>query len=140
MRGAVTYDLVSLLKDCYIAWPRASACIAGLCSTASSCSRAGFALDADERTFIRWFDLMGLQRHIKVLGIFARLYYRDGKTGYLKDLPRVLAYAREHGVGLSRDGGSSPTSSRRIEPAFPAAQARVGAAMSAAAPSDRARR
>ena len=48
-----------------------------------------------EGEFIRWFDLMGLQRHIKVLGIFARLFYRDGKSGYLKDLPRVLAYTRE---------------------------------------------
>ena len=56
--------------------------------------RAGFFLGADEDEFVRWFDLMGLQRHIKVLGIFARLYYRDGKSGFLKDLPRVLAYTR----------------------------------------------
>ena len=62
-------------------------------------------MDADEREFIRWFDLMGLQRHIKVLGIFARLYYRDGKSGYLKDLPRVLAIRPGGGGALPGDGG-----------------------------------
>ena len=54
----------------------------------------GFAAGSAAQ-FLRWFDLIGLQRHIKVLGIFARLYYRDGKPGYLKDLPRVLDYTRE---------------------------------------------
>ena len=58
-----------------------------------------------KREFVRWFDLMGLQRHIKVLGIFARLYYRDGKPGYLKDLPRVLDYARAAAASLPRNGG-----------------------------------
>ena len=58
-------------------------------------------LEADSRSaptrreFLRWFDLMGLQRHIKVLGIFARLFYRDGKSQYLNDLPRVLRYVRD---------------------------------------------
>ena len=93
--GAVTYDLVSLLKDCYIAWPRAAGARAGLLQYRERLLAAGFPLGADEAEFMRWFDLMGLQRHIKVLGIFARLYYRDGKPRYLKDLPRVLAYARD---------------------------------------------
>jgi aminoglycoside/choline kinase family phosphotransferase len=66
-----------------------------LCRYRRALLDAGFGLDAEEGEFIRWFDLMGLQRHIKVLGIFARLFYRDGKSGYLEDLPRVLAYTRE---------------------------------------------
>jgi aminoglycoside/choline kinase family phosphotransferase len=52
-------------------------------------------LEVDNATFIKWFDFMGLQRHIKVLGIFARLYLRDGKEGYLKDLPLTLRYTIE---------------------------------------------
>lgn len=95
VRGPLTYDLVSLLRDCYITWPddRVHAWVddfhtrlvaAGL--TGSSATR-----------FRRWFDLMGLQRHIKVLGIFCRLWYRDGKAGYLADLPRVWAYVRDVG-------------------------------------------
>ena len=91
--GAVTYDLVSLLKDCYIEWPHERVNQWAL-QYREQLLGAGFVVDAGEREFMRWFDLMGLQRHIKVLGIFARLYYRDGKPGYLKDLPRVLAYAR----------------------------------------------
>ena len=93
LRGPVTYDLVSLLRDCYIAWPiervdgwvegyRRQLADSGLC-------------DADPRRFRRWFDLMGVQRHLKVLGIFCRLYYRDGKSGYLGDLPLVWRYCDE---------------------------------------------
>ncbi|MDP6199059.1 MAG: phosphotransferase, partial [Porticoccaceae bacterium] len=52
-------------------------------------------LNIDDKTFLRWFDLMGLQRHIKVMGIFARLALRDGKEGYLKDLPLVIDYSLE---------------------------------------------
>ena len=91
----VTYDVVSLLKDCYIAWPRRAGRRLAARSTASGCCAPASTLGAERREFMRWFDLMGLQRHIKVLGIFARLYYRDGKPGYLEDLPRVLAYTRE---------------------------------------------
>jgi aminoglycoside/choline kinase family phosphotransferase len=94
VRGAVTYDAVSLLKDCYIAWPVARV-HEWLLEYRHTLIGAGFGLSATKEEFIRWFDLMGLQRHIKVLGIFARLFYRDGKPGYLKDLPRVLAYTRE---------------------------------------------
>ncbi len=86
--GPVTYDLVSLFKDCYIEWPR---------------NRVEHWLDqylqltsielpVDRSQFIRWFDLMGVQRHLKVLGIFARLNYRDGKSQYLDDLPLTLKY------------------------------------------------
>ena len=86
--GPVTYDLVSLFKDCYIEWPRDKVehwLDKYLRSTAID-------LPVDRRRFIRWFDLMGVQRHLKVLGIFARLNYRDGKSQYLNDLPLTLKY------------------------------------------------
>jgi len=86
MSGSITYDLVSLLKDCYIEYPKAD--IEALALN----FRDKKNLDIDDATFIKWFDFMGMQRHIKVLGIFARLYLRDGKDGYLKDLPLTLKY------------------------------------------------
>ncbi len=90
--GPVTYDLVSLLKDCYCTWPRAQ--------VVAWVEEFYGMLDehlkpATVSAFLRDFDLMGLQRHIKVLGVFARLYLRDGKPGYLPDLPRVIAYVEE---------------------------------------------
>ncbi len=95
LQGPVTYDLVSLLKDCYVSWPR---------------DRVGTWLEhyhhrlqlaellprnGDFPSFLRAFERMGLQRHLKVLGIFCRLAYRDGKTSYLADLPRVFDYVLE---------------------------------------------
>jgi aminoglycoside/choline kinase family phosphotransferase len=124
VRGAVTYDVVSLLKDCYIAWPRERV-IGWLMQYREQLQRAGFALDADEEKFIRWFDLMGLQRHIKVLGIFARLYYRDGKSGYLKDLPRVLAYTRDAAARYPETSEFADFIAAHIDPRFEAAQARI---------------
>ena len=92
VRGPVTYDLVSLLKDCYVVWPRKQL-IAWLDRYRERAAAAGIAVGTDREEFLRWFDRMGLQRHLKVLGIFARLWHRDGKPGYLGDLPRVLDYA-----------------------------------------------
>jgi aminoglycoside/choline kinase family phosphotransferase len=92
--GPVGYDLVSLLKDCYIAWPRARV-VEWVREFRALLSREGGAAGAGEAEFLRWFDLVGVQRHIKVLGIFCRLWYRDGKSGYLADLPRVLDYVRD---------------------------------------------
>lgn len=86
MNGAITYDLVSLLKDCYVAYDRKE--IKKLALE----FRDKKGLKVDDETFIKWFDFMGLQRHIKVLGIFSRLHIRDGKNGYLKDLPLTLKY------------------------------------------------
>jgi hypothetical protein len=92
--GPVSYDLVSLLKDCYIDWPEAR--VRGwVHEFRERLLKAGLAAGEDEAQFMRWFDLIGLQRHIKVLGIFSRLNYRDGKSQYLDDLPRVLKYTRE---------------------------------------------
>jgi aminoglycoside/choline kinase family phosphotransferase len=93
--GPVTYDLVSLLRDCYIAWPQARV-EAWVESHRLRLADAGFAVPGPE-AFLRAFDLMGLQRHIKVLGIFCRLWYRDGKAGYLQDLPLVWRYTRDVG-------------------------------------------
>ncbi|TKI70828.1 DUF1679 domain-containing protein [Sulfurimonas crateris] len=86
MCGAVTYDLVSLLKDCYVAYDRRN--IKELALE----FRDKKGLKVDNETFIKWFDFMGLQRHIKVLGIFSRLHIRDKKSGYLKDIPLTLKY------------------------------------------------
>jgi len=87
--GAITYDLASLLRDCYIAFDPVE--IEKLALT----FRDKKGLDIDDATFIRWFDFMGLQRHIKVLGIFARLHLRDGKDAYLDDIPQTLKYVKE---------------------------------------------
>lgn len=89
--GPVTYDLVSLLRDAYIAWPQAMVrdWVLGYHDLALD---SGILRGRCETRFLRWFDLMGAQRHLKVLGIFARLYHRDGKDRYLADLPLVLDY------------------------------------------------
>ncbi|EDZ63647.1 aminoglycoside phosphotransferase [Sulfurimonas gotlandica GD1] len=86
MSGAITYDLVSLLKDCYIAYEREE--VEKLVLE----FRDKKGLDTSDAEFLKWFDFMGMQRHIKVLGIFSRLYLRDGKDGYLKDIPLTLKY------------------------------------------------
>ena len=93
--GPITYDLVSLLRDCYIAWPEAR--VQAWAESYRQRLVAAGMTQVDAATFRRGFDLMGLQRHIKVLGIFCRLWYRDGKAGYLKDLPLVWQYTREVG-------------------------------------------
>ncbi len=92
--GPVTYDLASLLRDCYIQWPAQQVCDWALLYRDALFS-LGQLSDIDEACFLRWFDWMGLQRHIKVLGTFARLYLRDGKSGYLEDLPLVIHYVQE---------------------------------------------
>ena len=124
--GPVTYDLASLLKDCYIAWPpqRVRAWVLGY---REKLLEAGFDLEAGDGEFLRWFDLIGLQRHIKVLGIFARLYYRDGKSQYLKDLPRVLRYVRETASAYPETSAFAAFLERRIVPLFEDAQRRATA-------------
>jgi aminoglycoside/choline kinase family phosphotransferase len=100
MSGPLAYDLASLLRDCYIAWDdeRVAGWAEAYRLRLLRAHLVGESVDTD--TFMRWFDLAGLQRHIKVLGIFCRLCYRDDKPGYLDDLPRVLDYvlrvARRH--------------------------------------------
>jgi len=89
--GAITYDLVSLLKDAYISWDEAQI-IDWLVRYWEVARKAGLPVPADFSEFYRDFEYTGAQRHIKILGIFARLYYRDGKDGYLKDMPLVMQY------------------------------------------------
>jgi hypothetical protein len=74
---------------------------------------------------MRWFDLIGLQRHIKVLGIFARLFYRDGKPQYLNDLPRVLEYARDTASNYAETAQFGDFIAKRIDPLFADAQRRA---------------
>ncbi len=87
--GPVTYDLVSLLRDCYIEWPGDA--VQKWCARYLKLARPRIP-GIDPTTFGRWFDWMGLQRHLKAAGIFARLHIRDGKPAYLDDIPRTLAY------------------------------------------------
>jgi N-acetylmuramate 1-kinase len=91
--GPITYDLASLFKDAYIHWEEAEI-IDWLIRYWEKARKAGLPVDGDFSVFYRDYEWMGVQRHLKVLGIFARLYHRDGKDGYLKDLPLVMAYLR----------------------------------------------
>ncbi len=89
--GACTYDLVSLLRDCYIVWPQERVRDWALQFREKALLR-GIISAGDEAGFLRDFDLMGLQRHIKVIGIFCRLNLRDGKVRYMGDVPLVIDY------------------------------------------------
>ena len=94
LRGPVGYDLVSLLKDCYIGWSRerVERWVRGYRRVLGN---LGANVGDSEYQFMRWFDLIGVQRHLKVLGVFSRLWHRDGKIGYLADLPLTLNYVRD---------------------------------------------
>ena len=90
MVGPITYDLVSLLKDCYIKWDN---------ELINKMSKTYFQRISDVETsfdvFSYWLDITGLQRHLKAIGIFTRLNYRDNKPAYMNDIPRTLSYVRE---------------------------------------------
>jgi N-acetylmuramate 1-kinase len=100
VQGPVTYDLVSLLRDCYVAWPqeRVLDWAKGYHELAV---QSGVLREEGEDRFLRWFDWMGVQRHLKAAGIFARLSLRDGKGGYLQDIPRTLGYVADVGERYS---------------------------------------
>jgi hypothetical protein len=89
--GPITYDLASLFKDAYVKWEEADI-IDWLIQYWEKARKAGLPVREDFGDFYRDYEMMGVQRHIKVLGIFARLYHRDGKDGYLKDMPLVMEY------------------------------------------------
>ena len=93
VEGPLTYDLVSLLKDCYVRWepPQVDAWIRDYYAQLDDALRDRI----DFELFNRYFDLMGVQRHLKAAGIFSRLNHRDGKPGYMHDVPRTLAYIVE---------------------------------------------
>ena len=90
VKGPVTYDLVSLLRDCYIDWPedRVDQWVIDFLAHSSLAELNG----VDKSQFMHWFNLMGVQRHLKAIGIFSRLKLRDGKHKFLQDIPRTLNY------------------------------------------------
>lgn len=92
--GPVTYDLVSLLKDAYIEWDEEKV-LDWVIRYWEKAKRIGLPVNPDIDLFYRDFEFMGVQRHLKVLGIFARLYHRDGKETYLNDIPLVLKYVEK---------------------------------------------
>jgi len=89
--GPITYDLVSLFRDCYIDWPDHKI-YAWLALFLQQRREKGCPDNVGEESFYQWFDLMGAQRHMKAIGIFSRLLLRDKKPGYLQDIPRTLGY------------------------------------------------
>lgn len=93
--GPVTYDAVSLLRDCYVVWPDS------MVDKLLANWRKAYFPQYDEKEFARWFDFVGMQRHIKASGIFCRLCHRDGKQGYLSDIPRTLEYVVKFGKRYS---------------------------------------
>ncbi len=118
VEGPVTYDLVSLLRDCYLDWPRERVEAWALNHHERMC-RAGLLPGMpDEGRFLRWFDLMGVQRHLKAAGIFARLWLRDGKPGYLADIPRTLQYIVEIGSRHPETEGLASLVAGRVLPAL----------------------
>lgn len=88
--GPITYDLVSLLRDCYITWPQEQI-DQWVAQYHQNINERGL-VSCELPVFTRWFDLMGMQRHLKAIGIFSRLHLRDGKSDYLNDIPRTLNY------------------------------------------------
>jgi hypothetical protein len=124
VHGPLTYDLVSLLRDCYVEWPQAQVerWALGFRRLAAA---AGVEAGGSDAEFLRWFDLMGIQRHLKASGIFARLWHRDGKPGYLPDVPRTLGYI----VGAcARHPEFAALGTLVSERVLPAVQAGLGAA------------
>jgi aminoglycoside/choline kinase family phosphotransferase len=131
LRGPVGYDPASILKDCYVDWPRARVAewVGQYRARLLAAGVAGKVIaGASDAQFLGWVDAIGLQRHIKVLGIFARLYWRDGKTGYLGDLPRTLAYVQEAARLFPELAQFADFVDTHLAPGLPAANARALAA------------
>ncbi|MEO6185286.1 MAG: phosphotransferase [Steroidobacteraceae bacterium] len=128
LRGPVGYDLASILKDCYVEWPREriESWLAQHRERLLAGGDEGVALAGQSlQQFLRWFDLIGLQRHLKVLGIFARLFWRDGKPGYLADLPRTLGYVRATAQAYPELAAFSQFVELRLAPGLEAANERA---------------
>jgi aminoglycoside/choline kinase family phosphotransferase len=123
VHGPLSYDLVSLLRDCYVAWPR-DRVVGWALDFRRRADSAGLPVGADEQQFLRWFDLMGVQRHLKASGIFARLWHRDGKSGYLADVPRTLEYVEQ---ACARHADLAPLGELVADRVLPAVRASLGA-------------
>ncbi len=120
LRGPVTYDLVSLLRDCY--WRIDESAVEAYARDHFEALKAAGWLTPDVTfdTFRRWMDLMGMQRHLKAAGIFARLHQRDGKSGYLADVPRVLDYLITIGARYPEMAPLASWLDQRVRPAWEA--------------------
>lgn len=116
--GPLTYDAVSLLKDCYCRWP--DEVIAHGTQHVWQLYADSGILDGntDPAQFRQWLDLTGMQRHLKAAGIFARLHHRDGKSGYLNDIPRTLGYVRDVAASYPQLSVFSDWLQQRVLPAF----------------------
>ncbi|MDX1279772.1 phosphotransferase [Shewanella colwelliana] len=95
--GPITYDAVSLLRDCYVRWPDAIVDPLRMQHYQQLLSLGLISKEVSFQQYCRWFDLMGIQRHLKAAGIFCRLNYRDGKLGYMQDIPLTLEYVVDIG-------------------------------------------
>ena len=116
--GPLTYDLVSLLKDCYVRWPLPL--VRELTAQGyRAYQRAGLLTNMSEAQFNRCLALTGMQRHLKAAGIFCRLHHRDGKSGYLKDIPRTLYYVLEVAQAEPQLHSFAEWLQRRVLPHFP---------------------
>jgi aminoglycoside/choline kinase family phosphotransferase len=124
--GPMTYDPVSLFRDCYIGWPAERVRNWAL-RYREMAAGAGVNAGSSEAQYLRWFDLMGAQRHVKVLGIFSRLCHRDGKRGYLADLPLTLKYVLDVCSRYSELGSLGEFLERRAVPILPTRNAEARA-------------
>jgi len=115
--GPVSYDLVSLLKDCYVRWPQRQVDGWAL-GYFEQAVQSGILREQHEADFLAWFDLMGVQRHLKAAGIFARLKHRDDKPGYLADIPRTLGYIVEVAERRPEVAGLAGLISTQVLPAL----------------------
>lgn len=115
--GPLCYDLVSLLRDCYIEWPfaRVTGWLSRFRAAIADAGRTD--LPADPATWQRWFDLTATQRHLKAAGIFARLALRDGKHGYLQDIPRTLGYIEQAATRTPELAWIGALVSQQVQPA-----------------------
>jgi len=113
--GPVTYDLVSLLRDCYVSWslPRVESWVENYYLQIKETLLGD---DVDLALFQKWFDWMGVQRHLKAIGIFSRLNIRDGKAGYLADIPRTFSYLTEVTSSYTELAELNRVLERRIKP------------------------
>jgi len=116
VEGPLSYDLVSLLKDCYVKWPQHQ--VADWAISYYRNIDASMQRQVNENQFMRYFDLMGVQRHLKASGIFARLNHRDGKPGYMADVPRTLSYIVELGPQYDELGFLIELINKRCLPAL----------------------
>ncbi len=114
--GPLTYDLASLLRDCYIQWPHSK--VEHWMSNYYQRLLAADLVTTSLPTFQRWFDLMGLQRHLKAIGIFSRLHLRDQKPGYLADIPRTLNYVETVSQRYSELGEFAQFITNQLKPAL----------------------